>query len=132
MPVRSDSEWAPLPGAEGSSWADIEERAFRDLSGLPTDIATHLIRTYGARYNEVLKYRQDGPAWSERVIPGEPVIRAQFHLAVDQEMAVTVDDILQRRTEISQRGLASPRAKAMAAEALRQSLPSGQQAHPGR
>lgn len=95
-----------LPGASASRspeqlLGDARAR-YGDL--LETDVLEHLVRTYGTRYERVLSYRQDLPDWSERIVSDAPVIRAQFALAADEEMAQSIEDKFHRRTELGARG----------------------------
>lgn len=41
-------------------------------------VVEHLLRTYGARWPDVVGHRQDIPGWSDRVVAEAPVIRAQL------------------------------------------------------
>jgi glycerol-3-phosphate dehydrogenase len=45
------------------------------------------------------------PGTLTRVSPDAPVLEAQWVHAIREEMAVTVDDLLLRRTELGARGL---------------------------
>jgi glycerol-3-phosphate dehydrogenase len=88
----------PLPGA-----ADAE--AVEAL--LPhedAEVRAHLAHLYGSHAPIVL----DGdPALHERIHPDGPDVLAQVVHAREREWAVTVDDVLRRRTTVAVRGLAT-------------------------
>jgi len=94
-------EWDSLPG--GELW-DLErfiwdaQRRFK-LGVNPGALLRHLITAYGTRYVEVLQWAQREAAYSEPVVPGEPWILAEAAYAVHEEMAVTLNDFLWRRTK---------------------------------
>jgi glycerol-3-phosphate dehydrogenase len=75
---------------------------------LDADIATHMIRLYGEDAKRVAAYRH-APKALDRINPHGPDIWAQVDYAVDQESALSVADILERRTTLAVRGLASKR-----------------------
>jgi len=112
-----------LPGHDGVD-PDVRGAAARRRYGalLPDDVLEHLLRSYGARYEQLLALRDRVPGWDERIVPEAPVIRAQFAFGVIQEEARTVDDLLARRTELGPRGLVTGRAREIAADVLARPL----------
>jgi glycerol-3-phosphate dehydrogenase len=71
-------------------------RAGRPLSG---DVANQLARNHGSRYHEVLEPARGRPELS-KPYPGTTVLPAQVVHAVRREMAVTLQDVLLRRTDL--------------------------------
>ncbi|SMX71348.1 glycerol-3-phosphate dehydrogenase [Brevibacterium sp. 239c] len=63
-------------------------------AGLPS----HLVRRYGTDAEAVASYSADDPALSEPVRAGIPLSRAEIRFAVEHELAVTVEDVIDRRT----------------------------------
>ena len=115
----SATRGASLPGGEIRSLADLRREAMRKAQDLlPGEVVEHLLRTYGARFTEILRYRKSHPDWSLPVAPGSPVIRAQLVHAVRAEWAETVEDLLDRRTEIGATGRATDEARRTAAAIL--------------
>jgi glycerol-3-phosphate dehydrogenase len=89
-----------LPGAPDISIAELTALAARRVNGeLTPAVIDHLVRTYGARHERVLAYRQAMSDWNQPVPDSEIDIRAQFALGVEEEMAVTPGDLVYRRTE---------------------------------
>ena len=85
---------------------------------LEPDVAMHLIRLYGADAPRVAAHGDCAAGVLDRIDPRGPDIWAQVDFARDEESALTVDDIVARRTTLAVRGLASP----VVAEAVRRRL----------
>ena len=82
----------PTRGASFGPPPDAAER-FR-VRGLPEDVAVHL----GANYDPADAERWlEGAEARERIVPGRPCIWAEVDLAVETEMAMTLEDVLVRR-----------------------------------
>lgn len=62
--------------------------------GLPE----HLVRRYGTDAETVAAYGADDPALNEPVRSGIPFSAAEIRFAVEHELAVTVADVMDRRT----------------------------------
>jgi glycerol-3-phosphate dehydrogenase len=98
----------PLPGASFSSLAGLMALARREYGPrVPPDVLQHLVRVYGSRFDRPLAYLNRHPKLSERVIPESPVIEAQLSYGAREEMALSAEDLLGRRTELGARGLRS-------------------------
>jgi glycerol-3-phosphate dehydrogenase len=88
--------------------AKLEARAWLDVSaemaatGLPRETLQVLVDTYGGGYARVLELAKKLPDGAERLCPSNPEIVAQLHHAVREEMAVSLQDMLTRRTGIGQ------------------------------
>ena len=88
--------------------AKLEARAWLDVSaemaatGLPRDTLQILVDTYGRGYTRVLELAKKVPDGAERLCPSNPEIVAQLHQAVREEMAVSLQDFLIRRSAIGQ------------------------------
>lgn len=81
---------------------------------LDTDVVDHLCRLYGMDAVRVAACGSANQSALERVDPRGPDIWAQVDYAVDDEYALTADDVLARRTTLAVRGLASrPLAEAV-------------------
>jgi glycerol-3-phosphate dehydrogenase len=86
----------------------IEARAWLDVSaetaatGLSRETLERLVETYGRGHTRVLELARKLPDGMERLCPSNPEIVAQLHHAVREEMAVSVQDVLLRRTGIGQ------------------------------
>ncbi|MEE8602536.1 glycerol-3-phosphate dehydrogenase/oxidase [Euzebya tangerina] len=71
-----------------------------------------LVARYGAEASVLSSMMRDEPSLAEPVVPGLPYRRAEFRFAVDREGALTVDDLVDRRTRLglvrADRVLAAP------------------------
>jgi glycerol-3-phosphate dehydrogenase len=59
----------------------------------------YLVRMYGTRYVQVLALSQTDPQLGMSVMPGEPWVLAQAAYAAREEMVLTLNDFLWRRTK---------------------------------
>jgi glycerol-3-phosphate dehydrogenase len=86
----------------------VEARVWMDVSGemaasgLSRETLAVLIETYGRGYTRVLDLAKKLSDGTERLCPQNPEIVAQLHHAVTDELAVSLQDVLLRRTGIGQ------------------------------
>lgn len=78
--------------------ADVAAEAAR--YGVEPALLETLVETYGRRYREVLERTLQRPDLKARLCPSNPDIAAQLTHAVEEEAAVTLTDLLLRRTGI--------------------------------
>jgi glycerol-3-phosphate dehydrogenase len=82
----------------------LEVRAMLDVteavrgSGLELEQVEMLVSTYGRRAGAVLDAARRLPGGTERLCKNAPEILAQLHWAVESELAVSLQDVLLRRT----------------------------------
>ena len=91
----------PLVGAAG--YADLwqsRSRLARDWD-LPEDTVVHLLRRHGDRAEAVVKLIETDPTLGERLSPDAPYLRAEVVTAVRDEGALTIADVLVRRTRLA-------------------------------
>lgn len=62
--------------------------------------ARHLVETYGGDARWILGYVEENPALGEPMVPGLPYLLAEALYAVGHEMALTLGDVLIRRTHV--------------------------------
>ena len=109
----STTATTPLPGGRIGCLADFRKRYAPEQE--------HLARLYGARLDSVLALAKEAPALATPLSPSGD-IAAQVLFAIQEEMALTLSDIVLRRTGIGQLGMPSDHAltitAAVAAEAL--------------
>jgi glycerol-3-phosphate dehydrogenase len=72
---------------------------------LNEDSIEHLVYTHGSEYQHFVQEMLEQPALRERIDPRLPVTAAEVVHAVRQEMALTLADVIQRRTELGALGL---------------------------
>ena len=88
--------------------AKVEARAWMDVSdemaasGLDRETLQVLVDTYGQGYRRVVELARKLPDGTDRLCPSNPEIVAQLHHAVGEELAVSLQDVLLRRTSIGQ------------------------------
>ena len=87
-----------LGRAEARTWLDVSADA--EASGLPLETLERLVSTYGRGYRRIVELAGKVPGGAERLCPSNPEIVAQLHHAVHDEMAVSLQDVLLRRTGI--------------------------------
>ncbi|HEY7355580.1 MAG TPA: glycerol-3-phosphate dehydrogenase/oxidase, partial [Ktedonobacterales bacterium] len=101
LPIKHPTERLPLLGAE--RWREVaEELPGRGQAlGLSADIAEHLSFCYGGEALALLDLIQFDASLAGRIVPDLPFIRAEVAHACRAEMALTLQDMLARRTRIA-------------------------------
>ncbi len=117
----------PLPGGGlgGRDFATFRDHTVTALGarGVSPAAAERISWLYGSRVEDLLRLGDADPRWLEPLAPGSDALRGEVRLAVDNGMAITLADILDRRTGLllfsDDHGLAAaPSAAAIAAELL--------------
>jgi glycerol-3-phosphate dehydrogenase len=92
----------PLPGDPHEPWDAFLPRAvaLAAEAGLPAEVAEHLARAYGEDVERVLSLVRAETALAGRILPGHPYLWAEVVHAVRAEMALTLADVLVRRTHL--------------------------------
>src|SRR5712692_3545631 len=83
---------------EAHTWLDVSAEVAS--SGLARETLETLVMLYGRAYPRVIDLAGNVPGGADRLCPRNPDIVAQLHLAVQDEMAVSLQDFLLRRTGI--------------------------------
>ena len=99
----SPTEERPLPGGQLSdldAYVDTEVWPRARALGLERSQAEHLGSVYGSLAPGVLALAEADPSLAERVCPHQPSIAAELVRAVADEWAVSLGDILLRRTPL--------------------------------
>jgi glycerol-3-phosphate dehydrogenase len=91
-----DGTDAPVDRVEARAWLDVGEEAA--ASGLARETLETLVATYGRGYARIVDLAGKVPGGTERLCPHDPEIAAQLHAAVHDELAVSLQDVLLRRT----------------------------------
>jgi glycerol-3-phosphate dehydrogenase len=98
-PANPPTERLPLPGGDIEDFAAFEAEARR---ALPQDIATSslqsLLRNHGTEYRAVLREHGNSTVIN---VPGTRTLTAEIRYAVNHEMAVHLDDVVMRRTDLA-------------------------------
>lgn len=95
---RAGTDAEPLPGGEV---ADLDLLA-RDLTdeGLGAEVAGALVGRYGSEAAAVANLVRRDAGLGEPLVPGHPVLAAEVVYQARREMAMTVEDVLVRRTHL--------------------------------
>jgi glycerol-3-phosphate dehydrogenase len=88
----------PLPGGEQSLEAVRDEAA--ELVNDPA-VRDRLVMSYGTRWRDVWALGDARPALRDRLSPSHAVIGAEVFYGVSSEMALTLGDLLIRRTHLA-------------------------------
>jgi glycerol-3-phosphate dehydrogenase len=108
----------PLPGGTATPDAAVAAALSRDGHGLTPAVIDHLADRYGSRLGEVLERLDHDRQLAEPIVPGLPDPRAEVVQAVEQEWALTLEDVLRRRTQVALRDVAGGAQAAAAVAAL--------------
>ncbi len=98
IPPRAPTDREPLPGGEARDLTVLVEAAERD--GAPRALAEHLVYTFGTETPAVLRLSQADRSLAEPIASGHPAIMAELVYAMRREMALTLSDLLVRRTHL--------------------------------
>jgi glycerol-3-phosphate dehydrogenase len=93
-----DSADAETDTLEARAWLDVSAEA--GASGLGRETLETLVTTYGRGYARIVELAGKVAGGAERLCPQNPDIAAELHAAVHDEMAVSLQDVLLRRTGI--------------------------------
>ncbi|HEX7586968.1 MAG TPA: glycerol-3-phosphate dehydrogenase, partial [Anaerolineae bacterium] len=78
----------------------VEGETVSATQGLPPDVIEHLNHAHGPEMGRVLEVARRDPRLTKPIVEGLPYIWAEVPYAVEQEMALTATDILERRMHI--------------------------------
>ena len=98
-PAGPPTDRLPLPGGEIEDFAAFEAEAGR---ALPPEIDQHslhgLLRNHGTEYRAVLREHGNSTVTN---VPDTRTLTAEIRYAVNHEMAVHLDDVVMRRTDLA-------------------------------
>jgi glycerol-3-phosphate dehydrogenase len=109
------SDRTPLPGS-------VPDDTPSPFPSIDAQAWAHLQRLYGTRAGEVAGYVRERRSLAERITPSWPVIGAQVVEAVRNEMALTLEDVVLRRTGLGSAGYPGDDAVLKLASILRDEL----------
>ena len=112
---RSRTGELPLPGGSTPPEILAAAAAANDGHGVARDVIDHLAGRYGSRLDAVLGVVAKDRALGAPVLPDQPDPQAEVVSAVDDELAVTLEDVLRRRTQLA---LFDPAGGTAAADAV--------------
>lgn len=96
-PCRTAEE--PLPGGEVRD-LDVLIEALEQNEGVERPLAEHLVRSYGGEAAAVARLAAQDSRLARPITAGHPAIRAEVIHTIRREMALTLRDLLMRRTHV--------------------------------
>lgn len=103
----SRSHRIPLGLRGGLEQATVRTAGVLEALDLDPALAGVLVERHGDEAVEVAELAAAVPGGAEPLVPGLPYLRAEVRWAVEQEMALSVGDVLDRRTRVSVRDAAA-------------------------
>jgi glycerol-3-phosphate dehydrogenase len=98
----------PIRGGEIEDFRAFLHQARAEVAGAVNErFIEHLVYTYGSEYRNLLYWAMKQPDLARRIAPPLPVTAAEVQHAVHHEMALTLADVVERRTELGSTGLPS-------------------------
>lgn len=91
----------PLVGAYGWQFAWERREFTAEQLGVSVDTVEHLLRRHGDRINRIIELVAADASLAQRVHPELPYLRAEIVVAVVDEGARSLEDVLVRRTHIA-------------------------------
>jgi len=97
----SVTEKLPLVGADGYFALVQQIDRIAEQSGLDLSTIDHLLNRYGSMISEILEIIRENPFLASKLTSDLPYIKAEIYYAASHEGALTVDDVISRRTRIA-------------------------------
>ncbi len=94
------STHTPVPGGDISDFESFRAQCGKSLAGLPQATVDGLVRNFGTEYRAVLAQRETGDAAAPALV-GKSTLLREVRYAVEREMAVRLDDVVMRRTDLA-------------------------------
>lgn len=97
----SVTEKIPAIGADGYFALEQQSAQLAALSGLSVETITHLLNRYGSTIDEIFEIIEADKKMAQLLTSDLPYIRAEIVYAATHEGALSVDDVISRRTRIA-------------------------------
>jgi len=98
VPERAPTAVEPLPGGEVADLQLLVRELVKEQ--VPEQVACHLVDTYGSEAMAVANLATRDTALAEPLAPGVPILRAEVVHQARREMALSVGDVMVRRTHL--------------------------------
>jgi len=105
-PANCKTHATPLKGGRINDFKAFLNQA-QAFEILDAETIEHLVYTYGSEYQNLVQLIKEQPELAERIDLNSPVTKAEIVYAIYHEMALTLVDVVQRRTELGVTGLPS-------------------------
>ncbi|MGI9302371.1 MAG: glycerol-3-phosphate dehydrogenase/oxidase [Gammaproteobacteria bacterium] len=117
---RSSTATAPLYGGDVGDFTAFMRRCLaRHGNSVAEPAIRRLAKNYGSNFDHIMGYAEHDPALLELVPGTADVIKAELYFGLDHEMAVTLSDVILRRTDIGSFSLPATETIDYCAELLR-------------
>src|SRR5215468_862716 len=90
-----------LDGESGYAESAITPEQLSRTENLPLETARHLLRDYGPDYQRLIELAREDERLRARLVEGLPQILAEVVYAARYEMALTLADVMTRRTRLA-------------------------------
>jgi glycerol-3-phosphate dehydrogenase len=121
-PVKSVSRATPLWGGDIERMDQFRDAAVaNDGSRLGREVVRRLVRNYGSKYVDILRYIDADPALA-KTIPFSAITEAEIVHAVKDEMALSLADVVLRRTDLGSLGRPADASIAACADIVARAL----------
>jgi glycerol-3-phosphate dehydrogenase len=100
VPCATDRLPLPGGGASGADLQGLEKRLADRYRDIPATTIARLVSTYGTQSETILLPVSDEPELGQPVAPGVRLLGAEIRYFLDHEMALALDDVLDRRTHL--------------------------------
>jgi len=98
----------PVIGGNIDDFSALLRQARAEIAGVvDVSFIQHLVHTYGSEYRNLIHFVMKQPDLARRIAPPLAVTVAEVEHAVRHEMALTLADVVERRTELGSTGLPS-------------------------
>ena len=103
---RPSSDDVPVYGGEFEGGIDryVEREAAEAPAGVSAQAIRHWVAAHGSRYREVMALGAEDPRWRSPIAEGTEVTGADIVHAIRHEMAITLADVVLRRTGLGSVG----------------------------
>lgn len=91
--------WASTKREDWDNWVTMAMENLTVRYQMPKDVAKHLVQ-YGTKYLEICKEMDLEPSLREKISENRPNILAEITYQIKHEKAVTLNDIMFRRTQL--------------------------------
>jgi glycerol-3-phosphate dehydrogenase len=121
---RTSSDDVPLHGGEFEGGIDryVEREVIQASPGVSESAIRHWVAAHGSRYREVMALGTEDPRWLAPIVSGTEVTGADIVHSIRNEMAITLADVVFRRTGLGSAGSPGEHALGAAAEIAAQEL----------
>ena len=97
----SVTEKLPLIGADGYFALEQQKERIAEESGLDVETVIHLLNRHGSLISEILDIIDEQPKLAAKLDAALPYIKAEIVYAASHEGAMSVDDVISRRTRLA-------------------------------